>query len=319
MRTIVLAGGYATRLHPITLDRPKPLLPVAGKPIIDHILEAGTLPGRPIVSTNRRFLPQFEAWRDEGGWDVDLVVEETVCEKEKLGTIGAIAYVVDHCGLDEDVAVIGGDNLFGFSMKQFLAAYRGNVLIALHDLKEPHRVRGRYGVAIVDEGRIVGFQEKPQAPRSTLASTACYVYPRDVLPQFKTFFGSAESGKDAPGYFNEWGLEEHGWMIDAFVFEAHWYDIGDRASYLAANREYGAGMWCAGGVTCDRSRIEDSVVLGAGEIVDSTVSGCVIDGGCQLKGVALRDCLVGRGTVLRGDGEASGGASPANPPERREP
>ncbi len=65
MKTIVLAGGYATRLHPITAARAKPLLPVAGRPIIDYVLDSYPLPDRPIVSTNRRFAPQFVAWKEE--------------------------------------------------------------------------------------------------------------------------------------------------------------------------------------------------------------------------------------------------------------
>ncbi len=83
MKTILLAGGYATRLLPITADRPKPLLPIAGKPIIDYILASGSLPGRPIVCTNRRFVSQFEAWRAESSRDVELVVEETT--REEIG------------------------------------------------------------------------------------------------------------------------------------------------------------------------------------------------------------------------------------------
>ena len=94
MKTIILAGGYATRFYPITASRAKPLLPVAGKPIIDYILDSYPLPDRPIVSTNRRFAEQFAAWKDRSGYNVQLVVEETRAEQEKLGTIGAIAYLI---------------------------------------------------------------------------------------------------------------------------------------------------------------------------------------------------------------------------------
>lgn len=299
MRTVILAGGFGTRLLPITAHRAKPLLPVAGKPIIDRVLESDHLRDGAIVSINRLFAEQFEAWRKSRNWNVELLVEETRHEREKLGTIGAIAFVIDRCNIDEDILVIGGDNLFGFEMEEFVAAYRGNTLIALHDLMQPELAKGRYGVAVVENGMVIGFQEKPEQPRSGLASTACYIYPREVLPRFREYYGSSKLGKDAPGYFNEWGLEHLGWDIDAFVFDSHWFDVGDRESYLAANRHYsGSDTWYGPKVMHKESTVEECIFLGDSLVVDSDLRGCVVDSGCQLTGVTLRDCLVGSGTRL---------------------
>lgn len=303
MRTIVLAGGFATRLLPITLERPKPLLPIDGKPIIDYVLDQQRLPQPVVVSTNERFAPQFEEWRRKGNRDVELVVEGTACENEKLGTIGAIGYVIEQCAIDDDVLVIAGDNLFGFEIADFVSHYQGRVLIALHDLKDSELVRGRYGVAIVEEGVVTGFQEKPQKPRSTLASTACYIYPRDVLSRFTEFDSRSGRGRDAPGYFNEWGLTKHEWQIDAYVFESHWFDVGDRLSYLAANRFYSnQDTWCGEGISVDGSSVEDCILLGNTRISGCTLRGCIVDTDCQLEDISLRDCLVGQGTNLVGPG-----------------
>jgi len=303
MRTIVLAGGFATRLLPITAERPKPLLPVAGKPIIDYLLEHEHLPQPVVVSTNERFASQFEEWRKKGNRDVALIVEGTRSEKEKLGTVGAIGYVIEQCAIDDDVLVIAGDNLFGFEIAEFVSQYRGRVLIALHDLKDPDLVRGRYGVAIVENGVVTGFQEKPQTPQSTLASTACYIYPRDVLPYFAKFYSQSSSGRDAPGYFNEWGLTEHGWTIDAFVSESHWFDVGDRASYLTANRFYGKqDTWRSSEVSIDGSYVENCILLGNSRIYGCSLRGCIVDTDCQLTDLELHDCLIGRGTRLVGPG-----------------
>ena len=129
MKTIILAGGYATRLYPITASRAKALLPVAGKPIINYLLDSYTLPNRPIVSTNRRFAEQFATWEEQFGYDVELVVEETCAEEEKLGTVGAIAHLIQTLELDEDLLIIGGDNIFEFSLQSFLDAYQGLSLI----------------------------------------------------------------------------------------------------------------------------------------------------------------------------------------------
>jgi glucose-1-phosphate thymidylyltransferase len=301
MRTIILAGGFGTRLLPITAHRAKPLLPVAGKPIIDHVLANDHLGDGAIVSVNRRFAKQFEAWRESSDWDVELLVEETRHEREKLGTIGAIAFVIERCEIDEDILVIGGDNLFGFEIAEFIAAFRGHVLIALHDLLHPEAAKGRYGVAVVEDGKVKGFQEKPEHPRSTLASTACYIYPREALPRFQEYYSWSKPDADAPGYFNEWGLEHLGWDIDAFVFDSHWFDVGDRESYLAANRQYsGHDIWYGPKAVQKESTVQDCIFLGDSLIVNSDLRGCVVDTGCQLTGVTLRECLVGSGSKLTG-------------------
>ncbi len=300
MKTIILAGGYATRLHPLTATRAKPLLPIAGKPIIDYLLDSCDPAERPIVSTNRRFAAQFATWQEQSGQNVEIVVEETAAESEKLGTVGAIHFLIESLGIAEDILVIGGDNLFEFPLADLLAAYQGRPLIALYDVKEIERVRGRYGVAIVEDSRIVEFQEKPSAPRSTLASTACYIYPKETLPLVGEFLARAETGKDAPGYFNAWLLKEKGRHIDAFIFETGWYDIGDRASYIEANRRYAnADRWTGKDVAIESSTVTDSVLLDGVKIVDSSISGCVVDRDCHLEGINLHNCLVGAGSIIK--------------------
>lgn len=300
MKTIILAGGYATRFHPITASRAKPLLPVAGKPIIDYILDSYPLPDRPIISTNRRFAEQFATWKKQSGHDVEIVVEETRTEEEKLGTIGAIAYLIRTLDLDDDLLVIGGDNIFGFPLQNLLDAYQGRPLIALYDIGDIEKVRGRYGVAVVKDGQIVEFQEKPQDPRSTLASTACYIYPKDVLPTFGEFVEGATAGNDAPGYFNAWLLEEKRLRMDAFTFDTGWYDIGDRASYIEATQRYAdADTWRGEDVVIENSVVKNSILFDRVRITNASITGCVIDCGAHLDGVTLSDCLIGENTVIK--------------------
>jgi len=239
MKGIILAGGYARRLWPITLDRPKPLLPVAGKPILDYIMDRYPLPDPPILSTNRRFAADFSSWAEARGHRLQLVVEETRSEEEKLGSIGALAWLIETLGLDEDLLVIGGDNLLLFDLSAFLEAFSGDTLVALYDLGSPAVARRRYGVAVVEGDRVVEFQEKPDQPRSPLASTACYLFPRRVLPLLRRFLSEAEQGKDAPGYFLSWLLSRE--PIRAFVFQEGWFDIGGREAYIAANLHFTGG------------------------------------------------------------------------------
>ncbi len=299
MKGIILAGGYARRLWPITLDRPKPLLPVAGKPILDYIVDRYPLPDAPILSVNRRFADQFSSWAEARGCRVELVVEETQAEEEKLGSVGALAWLIDSLKLDDDLLVIGGDNLLLFDLSAFVAAFHGETLVALYDLGDPAVARRRYGVAVVDGDRVVEFQEKPDEPRSALASTACYLFPRRVLPYFREFLGQAQAGRDAPGYFLSWLLSRE--PIRAFPFREGWFDIGGREAYIAANLHFTGGEpWIHPQARVEGSRIERSVVLGPCTVRDSHLVECVVDEGAELVGVELRGALVGRGSHLRG-------------------
>lgn len=318
MRAIILAGGYARRLWPITRERAKPLLPVAGRPIIEYVLER--LPeelGSPIISINRRFAQEFERWRRGYPRQVELVVEETLSEEEKLGAVGALAFLIEELRLSEDLLILGGDNIFEFDLKGFLEAYHGRPLIALHDLGDLERVRLRYGVAIVEDGRIVEFQEKPKEPRSALVSTACYLYPARILPLVREFLAQAQrgkgkgegegEGKDAPGYFNEWLLTQKREPLEAFVFQERWFDIGDRASYIEANLHYleldgrEQELWTGEGVVIERSQVRRSVIFDRVRIEDSLIEECVIDSDVELERVELRGALIGRGTSIKGE------------------
>lgn len=297
MRTIILAGGFATRLWPLTRDRPKPLLPVAGRPIIEYLLER-LAQDRPILSTNRRFVQQFEEWGKNSSYDVELVVEETRSEEEKLGSIGAIAYLIEKLDLDEDLLVIGGDNIFDFDLGEFISAYHGRPLLALYDIGDRDKVRERYGVALVKGNKIIGFQEKPEDPRSTLVSTACYIYSPEVLPLIRRFSSQAEQGKDAPGFFNQWLLGE-GVGLDGFVFSGRWHDVGDRASYIQANMDLlGDEVYRGEDVVITNSAVQRSVIFNDVRIEGSVITDCVIDRGCELRNVELRECLVGAGTQI---------------------
>ena len=120
MQAIVLAGGYATRLWPITKHRPKMFLPIGETVIIDRIfeeLETDERIDEVYVSTNERFAGEF---RDhvaaEGCEKTELSVEETTGEDEKFGVVGALAQLIDREGVSDDLLVVAGDNLLGFGL-----------------------------------------------------------------------------------------------------------------------------------------------------------------------------------------------------------
>jgi glucose-1-phosphate thymidylyltransferase len=301
MKAVVLAGGFGTRLRPITLSRPKALLPIAGEPILHHILADPGLPRRPLLVVNRRFAGHFERWLATTSFNVDLLIEPSEREEGKLGSIGALLYAAEQRDLDEDLLVIGGDNVLGFSVSDMLRAYRGAPLIALYDARDVGLVAGRYGVGIVRGRRIIDFEEKPEHPRSALASAACYIYPASCVPLLNEFHAAGAQRPDAPGHFNAWLLHARHEQVDAFVFSSYWYDIGDRASYLQANLHVsGRDNWIAPNTTVVESRISNSIVLDGGRIERCRLDGCVIGADCQLRHISLTDELVGDGTTLLG-------------------
>ena len=118
MKAVVLAGGYATRLWPITKNRPKMLLPVGETTVVDRIfreLEDDDRIEEVYVSTNERFADEFESHIADSDFEKPrLSVEDTTEESEKFGVVGALGQLVDREGVDDDLLVVAGDNLMGF-------------------------------------------------------------------------------------------------------------------------------------------------------------------------------------------------------------
>ena len=137
MKALVLAAGYATRLYPLTLDRPKGLLEVGGRPMLDWVHERLEAMGvdDTIVVTNAKFTPHFEGWA-EGKDNVTVVDDGTTSNEDRLGAIGDFGFVLEQLGLDDDVVVVAGDNLFADDISGF-AEYGREVdapVIAVHDV-----------------------------------------------------------------------------------------------------------------------------------------------------------------------------------------
>jgi len=124
MEAVVLAGGYATRLWPLTRHRPKMLLPVGERTVIDRVLEQLEADDRietVYVSTNERFAEAFETHLADTGFEKPrLSVEETLDEGEKPGVVGALAQLVDRESVDGDLLVIAGDNLMSIDLSTVL-------------------------------------------------------------------------------------------------------------------------------------------------------------------------------------------------------
>jgi glucose-1-phosphate thymidylyltransferase len=238
MKLLVLAAGYATRLYPLTRDRPKALLPVGGRPMADRVLDAvGPIGFDGVyVVTNARFADQFREWAD--GKDVKVVDDGTTSDEDRLGAIGDIGFVIEREEIVDDIVVVAGDNLFSESLGDFgrVARERGAPLLAVHDVGDVELVRGRYNSIEVDaHGRITYFEEKPDEPRSTLSGIALYFYPRDALPLIREYLAGGLN-PDQPGRLVEWLYPR----VDVYTWQVpgQWYDIGDRDQLEEADRVF---------------------------------------------------------------------------------
>jgi glucose-1-phosphate thymidylyltransferase len=235
MKALILAAGYATRLRPLTDDIPKMLLPLAERPMLDYLLdrlhEVDELDEIHLV-TNTRFAEAFRDWAPE---DVLVHDDGTTSNDDRLGAIGDIAFAIERGELEgEDLLIVAGDNLIGYSLAEFVAFWRAHEgsAIAVRDLGDRELLR-QYGVVELDEDdRVVGLEEKPAEPKSDLAATASYLYLADHLALLPRY---VEEGNplDAPGNFMVWLHTRE--PVYGYRAEGEWHDIGDLGQLLEAD------------------------------------------------------------------------------------
>lgn len=235
MIAIILAGGYGKRLQPLTRDKPKALLLIAGKPILKYILEKiGELDVyRIILSANMRFKLDFEYWLKANGYgEVEVIADESYREEEKPGAVKALAELTKN--LSDDCLIIAGDNLFTDSLRGMVEAY-GKVrtpMIALYDIGSLELARN-YSTVIVDrENRVLSLKEKPLNPETTLIGTCIYILPRKTLPKIREYVNEG-LGVDEPGRFIEWLHKKV--PVYGYLLRGKWWDIGTIESYNSAN------------------------------------------------------------------------------------
>jgi len=318
MKAVVLAGGYATRLWPITEHRPKMFLPVGENTVIDEIFEdfeADDRVDEVFVSTNERFAETFAEYLADSSFEKPtLSVEETVEEDEKFGVVGALAQLVDREGVDDDLIVVAGDNMISFDLSDFADFFesKGTPTLAAYDVGDRDRAKS-YGLVDLDGDEVVDFQEKPDDPKTTLVSIACYAFPAETLPDLATYLEDGNN-PDEPGWFMQW-LQRRG-AVHAYTFDGAWFDIGTADSYLDAveyaldggtlvaddatvdSADLGDVVHVMSGATVTDSTLDRAVVFPDATISDSDINNSVIDTGATLEGVSLSGALIGSYTSI---------------------
>lgn len=241
MKAIILAAGYATRLYPLTKDKPKPLLEIKGRPIIDYIVEKleKCNVNEVYVVTNEKFFTQFLDWKFNlnSKLNITIVNDKTKSNEDRLGSLGDINYVVDNLTVNDDIIVVAGDNLFEFEIKNLVDIFKEKnaSIVALYDVRDTELAK-LYGIVSVDnESKIVDFEEKPTKPKSTLSSTGVYLYPKDVIKKISEFVNI--SGKaDKAGDFLQWLYKNE--PVYCYVSEKKWFDIGSLNQLEVAKEEF---------------------------------------------------------------------------------
>jgi glucose-1-phosphate thymidylyltransferase len=244
MNAVILAAGYATRLYPLTLDRPKALLPVAGRPMVEHLLlRLEGVEGLDAIHlvTNSKFAGAFREWA--AGWngqEVQIVDDGTSDEETKLGAIGDLELTIRAAAIDDDLIVLAGDNLFSESLAPFGAFARAKAapVIGVYDVGDLEAIRRYNSITLDEDDRLTYFEEKPEHPRTTLTGIALYFYPRKSLGVVREYL-AAGNNPDQPGRLVEWLYPRE--PVYAWRVPGRWYDIGSAETLAEADRAFGAG------------------------------------------------------------------------------
>jgi len=241
MKAILLAAGYATRLRPLTDTLAKPLLPLAGRPMVDYIYdkiaEVPEIDGVHVV-TNHKFAGGFEQWAKKHPGKVPIHVHDdgTQTNEDRLGAIGDIRFTVEDGKLEgQDLIVIAGDNLFDYKLSDYVKYWRAKGeagALALYQCDDIELVK-QYSIVELDkDDRITSFIEKPKNPTTKLVGTATYIYHRNHVPLLKTYLAEGNS-PDQPGNFVAWLHKRV--PVYGYRFDGGWFDIGNRQELLAAD------------------------------------------------------------------------------------
>ncbi|MEY2411245.1 MAG: glucose-phosphate thymidylyltransferase [Verrucomicrobiota bacterium] len=247
MKVIVLAAGYATRLYPLTLTTPKPLLPVAGKPMIDYVLDHVASAGgidQVFIVTNDKFAAPFEQWAQNKGasaaqLNLTIVNDRSTDDSNKLGAIGDLNLVLDRERIDDDIIVVAGDNLFSESLGGFgeFCREKKAPVLAVYDVGSLEDIKKYNAITFDAAGRITFFEEKPRQPTSTVTGIALYYYPRSTLPLIRQYIAEGNN-PDQPGRLIQWLYPKtpvYVWPVPGL-----WFDIGSKETLEEANRIFAA-------------------------------------------------------------------------------
>lgn len=298
MKALILAGGLGTRLRPLTYTRPKHLLPIAGRPHIEHVLDLlGPHGIHDVILTTSYLAEAFaETARTAAARGIRV---EIVVEQEPMGTAGAIKNAADLVA-DDTFLAFNGDVLTDVDLDALISFHserNGVASILLTPVADP----SAYGIVPTDAtGRVERFVEKPAPEEVTtnMINAGVYVLEPAVLERIPAGKASSIEHETFPA------LVEEG-RVYAWGTQAYWMDIGTPDKYLAANLDALSGRFrtAVGGDIVEGVLIGDGALIAGGARVSSSCVGsdCVIEDGAVVSHcVLLPRATVGAGAEITG-------------------
>ncbi len=316
MKAIILAGGFGTRLQPLTFVRPKHMLPIVDKPmlrhIVDHLIENG-FDEIWISIGNHELFESIEKYFSENKVGAKI---HFIREPKKLGGVGAIKYAIEKSKIKESFALVLGDNITDINLKEMFKFHKENPAVATIALVKTE-TPWKYGVAKVDGNNIVQFVEKPpigKAP-SNLISTGLYIMEPTIIDYIPDNF------LDATGMLFPLILKKNG-KINGYVSDAFWVDVGRPSSYIEATayilRKYNKENWIEENIEIGENTklvgpvviykntkigsnciIKNSVIFEGNTIGNNcSITNSILDVGCKIGDGVKVSTTLGRGSIL---------------------
>lgn len=236
MKCIILAAGYATRLYPLTLNQPKPLLSIAGKRILDWLVDdVALLVEEFIVLSNHKYAQQFRDWAAGKTQKIQIIDDGTTSNETRLGAVKDIQLAAQ--GITDDCVVMAGDNVLDFSLQRFVrfAQEKETSCVMCHEENRLEALRKTAVITMDENNLITSYEEKPQIPKGNHAVPPFYFYRAADICRIQEAL-DAGCGYDAPGSFASWlsgKVDMH-----AYVMPGKRYDIGDMKSYETVQKRY---------------------------------------------------------------------------------
>ena len=242
---VLLCAGYATRMYPLTKNFPKPLLSVAGKPVIDYfmdqLLDLDGLSAIHVV-TNQRYVTHFDAWQKDwfhrhpaSPFEVIIHNDGSTKNENRLGACADLAYVLNSLSESTPMLIAAGDNIFRFSIKPLWQEFLKNHvhwIVGLHEA-DTHRLKRTGVIEFGEKDHVLSLQEKPESPPSNWSCPAIYFYKPSAKDRLNEFLEVSEN-TDAPGYFASYLCEKE--RVHAFRISSTRLDIGSIDDYNTADK-----------------------------------------------------------------------------------
>ena len=238
MQCILLAAGYATRLYPLTKDKPKALLEIGDETILDKVIKkAEEIPqiNDIYIVTNSKFSDCFKNHKYSARSRITVLDDGTTDNSNRLGAIGDLEFTIEQMNIDDDILVMASDNIFDFSLCDMYSLFKkkdcDTICARVVNSKAELRTMG---VLELDGLKVTGFVEKPQEPKTNLGVPPFYMYKRETLPLISEYLKSGNN-PDAPGHLVPWLITKKD--VYAYVFDGTVTDIGTPESYERVCRE----------------------------------------------------------------------------------